>query len=416
LANFTSIYTIHTQKQYHYEKSYFTRDLPLNISVSKSRSGLQNHPGFYSDTQQPTNWLQKCEFVITKKCKILSVIQITAFCSTHDDYDSATFETPCSVASILDEFDKGRRIMVTSGTATQNMLMLVDMANNSELSSIRQTVTQIIHIIDDPLSSAKDLTNIIVTDPPLAAKLLRLANSAFYGYPKTISGIHEAIVCIGFDAVKELALNQKVCELFAQEDEGFGYSRFALWKHSVAVAICSKLIYQRQFGVHSDAAYAAGLLHDLGIIVIDQFLQFDFLIILRDAVEENNNLQNVEEAVLQFTHADIGRALAESWKFPDELSIAIGNHHQPLDVEKRYAKVATTLFVADYLIQGLHVGFSDSPHRNRIMFRQCMKRLRLKEDILKIILKDVSRELTKMEDMGWYRGAVEERQSAPRVW
>ena len=91
---------------------------------------------------------------------------------------------------------------------------LVHIVESSDIASIKKTVSEIVNVINDPESSAKQLKDIIELDPPLSAKLLRLANSAFYGYTKRITSIQEAIVFIGFDAVKDLALSQKVSQLF----------------------------------------------------------------------------------------------------------------------------------------------------------------------------------------------------------
>lgn len=287
----------------------------------------------------------------------------------------------------------------------RDLRILVELADDSQLSSIRQTVLHIVAVVDDPRSSARDLTNIIITDPTLSARLLRLANSAYYGLPRGVSSIHEAIICIGFEAVKELALTQKVCEIFAQDDEGFGYSRFALWRHSVAVALCARQLCRRMAaGPRPETAYAAGLLHDIGTLVIDQFLQFDFLVILRDAVEENNNQVNVEEMVLGFNHADVGMGLTRYWQFPEVLASAIGHHHSPTDAPELHGSLGAVLFVADDLIHGLRIGFSDTRHRDRLQFARCLRALRLTEDVLSSVVAEVQADLSRIQRLGWYRG------------
>ena len=120
--------------------------------------------------------------------------------------------------------------------ASTKVQLIVEQVNNSEISSIKQTVTQILVTINDPNSSAKNLKDIIEVDPPLTAKLIKLANSALYGFPKTMSEIQEAIVCRGFDTVRELALSQKVCVLFQNDEYIHVFTKRSLWKHSVAVA------------------------------------------------------------------------------------------------------------------------------------------------------------------------------------
>jgi HD-like signal output (HDOD) protein len=279
---------------------------------------------------------------------------------------------------------------------------IIELVNNSEISSIKQTITQILNTISDPNSSAKDLGNAIEVDPPLSAKILKLANSAFYGFLRRISDIQEAIVCIGFDAVRDLALSQKVCELFAKTDVIDGYSRISLWKHSIASAICGRLIYKSVFIEGGEHIYAAGLLHDLGIIVIDQFMQFDFINILRKINIDKSNLVNVEDSVLGYNHMDIGGAISENWNFPDELTAAIGNHHTPDRVEERFSKIVSTIFISEYITQIKNIGYDESPYKNKILFNKCLRKLKLKEKLLDSMMEEVKEEIIKMEKAGWF--------------
>ena len=279
---------------------------------------------------------------------------------------------------------------------------IIEMVNNSEISSIKQTLTRIINTVNDPESSAKDLRNIIETDPPLTAKLLKLANSAFYGYPKTINEIQEAIVCIGFETVRELALSQKVCELFKKDEEIDGYSRMSLWKHSVAVALCSKLIYRREFRERGENIYAAGLLHDIGIIILDQFMHDIFVDILEISRSENNNLATVETTALNYNHADVGKALAEDWNFPDEIVNAIAYHHEPDSVGDEYTKISSVIFTSDCLVQDYNIGFCEAPYRDKPLFQKCLKKLNIKEKAINLIVKEVQEEIIKMERAEWF--------------
>lgn len=280
---------------------------------------------------------------------------------------------------------------------------LLDQVNKSDISSIKQTVTLILNTVNDPNSSARELKHIIEIDPPLTAKLLKLANSVLYGYPKTICEIQEAIVCIGFEAVRELALSQKVCELFQKSNVINGYSRLMLWKHSVAVAMTSKMLYRRELCKKGEDAYVAGLLHDLGLIVIDQFLHDDFKQILGRALSEKNNLFEIEKEVLGFTHYDIGMALAENWGFPDEIVIAIGNHHNPNSVGNNFSVMASALYIADSVIQASRIGFSDSKYKDEVLFEENMKKLNIKEKALEFILDDVTKEIDRLEQAEWFQ-------------
>jgi len=279
---------------------------------------------------------------------------------------------------------------------------LVEIVNKSDISSIKEVIVQLISVINDPKSSAKDLKNIIERDPPLSLKLLKLANSAYHGFRKKISGIQEAIVGIGFDAVKELALNQKVCELFEKGDRFNGYSRAALWEHSFAVAFCIKLIYMREFREPGENAYAAGLLHDIGIIVEDQFLHGKFRKVLSESRKNKNNLFYAENIDLSFNHADIGKAIAENWDFPDELVMSIGYHHEPDRADDKYKKITSVLFISNYACQRNNIGYSDAPYKNESLYKKCLMKLNVQEEAINIIMKDVQEEIENMRKAGWF--------------
>lgn len=282
---------------------------------------------------------------------------------------------------------------------TEKLIKIVELVNTSEISSIKQIVTEILRLINDDESCAKDLKDLIEKDPPLCAKLLKRANSAYYGYPRTICDIQEAIVCMGFDAVRELSLNQKVCDLFARQDCLNGYSRVSLWKNSLAVAICCKMIFRRELQLRGDNIYVAGLLHNLGIIVEDQFFQEQFKQALALLVEDEKNLHFHETELMLVNHAEIGWAIAVNWNFPEELSTAIKLHHQPDLVEEEFKKFVYTVFVADYACQKEQIGYADAPHRDVTMFHKCLQELNIKEKAIEIIVEEVKIEIKKMEEM-----------------
>ncbi|MEA1997686.1 MAG: HDOD domain-containing protein, partial [Gemmatimonadota bacterium] len=273
--------------------------------------------------------------------------------------------------------DKGHRVMKKS--RYEILEEAVALVNKSELSSIKQVVTEIIRIMSDERSSAKELKEIIERDPPLCSRLLKRVNSAAYGFPRTVSDIQDAIVFIGFDVVKELALSQKVCDIFRREVSFNGYSRQSLWRHCFAVAICSKMIYRREFRQRGDNVYVAGLLHELGIIVEDQFFPEQFRQALEISGPDKNNLHIAEKLILGVDHADIGRAIAENWAFPEELSQAIGAHHEPILDSDEDNRVALTVFVADYILQREDIGYADAPCTDEILVDRCLSILNIQK-------------------------------------
>lgn len=270
------------------------------------------------------------------------------------------------------------------------------------ISSIRRVTLGILAIINDPESSARDLQRLIETDPPLCLKVLKMANSAYYAPKKRVGNIGQAIVNIGFNNVKELALTQKVCEIFSRKEDIGKYSRPSLWKHSVTIALLGKMIYRKEFAERGQDAYAAGLLHDIGIIVEDQFLHDAFLPILKRSEFEKKNLAQVELGVLGYTHADIGRALAADWNFPIALRTAIGYHHTPSEAKPLFARIVSTLFVAECLSVEHGIGYPDAPFTSPSAFQEQVVKLGLNTQGLDLIVKEVKHELAEMEKQGQF--------------
>lgn len=277
----------------------------------------------------------------------------------------------------------------------------------SDLSSIRAVLSRIIEVVNDPNSSAFDLKDAIETDPPLAARVLKRANSAYYGISRRGSGVGDiqtAVVCIGFEAVKELALSQSVCRLFRSEEEVFGYSRLALWEHSVATAIAGRLIFRREFRMPGGQAHAAGLLHDVGIIVEDQCARDLFRQALeRFAVAPARGLYAHERQVLGFSHAEVGGALAARWDFPASLVQAIGAETMPPgDCDTEADLVAATVRVASWATQRRRIGFVESPGLSEAEFAEALKRLDLGRRGLELLMDEVEAELRRMKEAGWF--------------
>ena len=279
---------------------------------------------------------------------------------------------------------------------------IVKMVNKSEISSVQNVVSGITKIINDPKSSAKDLKEIIQIDPPLTGKLLKLANSVYYSPRTQISEIQQAIIWVGYDALKELALSQKVCEIFAGNSTIEGYSKTLLWKHSVAVSLLGKMIYRKEFREKGENIYVAGLLHDIGIIVLDQFCEDEFRLILNRTKTEKKNHTKTEKEVLGFDHTEVGKAMTKDWNLPQELVEVIGCHHNPDNIAQEFVRLGSTLYVADYVCQQKGLGYSDAPIQDKELFKKCLKRLNLTSYALDLIVEDVEQELLKMEEQGLF--------------
>jgi len=280
------------------------------------------------------------------------------------------------------------------------LLLLVDESN---IASLKTSLVKIVEVIHNPESSVTELKNLIEVDPPLSTNVLRRANSALYGMRRGIASIVDAIIFVGFDAIVELTLNQKFFELFQQNgQEIHGYSRKTLWEHSIGVALCGKLLYRREFRRSGGEMYTAGLLHDIGIIVEDQFLRDELISILANMKNNESDLHSEETAVLGYCHEDIGRGLAERWDFPEELCCVMGKAERPDPEESPSSLMGDTLCLANCACQLRKIGFSEASRVDVSAYELCLNRLQIKERALEIIMDDVEGQIAQMKKDGWF--------------
>jgi putative nucleotidyltransferase with HDIG domain len=185
----------------------------------------------------------------------------------------------------------------------------------------------------------------------LTSKVLRLANSAFYGIPRTISSVNSAIVILGFNTIRSLVLSASVLKVFPQKPGLASFDRKAFWKHSFMVGIASRMvaqIYRKRKLVDMETAFSAGLLHDIGKIILEQFSNDDYVPVLKAAKEKNLPLFMVEKSILGMSHADVSGMLVDKWQMPNELKGPIVNHHSPLD-DKTCQEMASIVHYANHL-------------------------------------------------------------------
>ncbi len=196
--------------------------------------------------------------------------------------------------------------------------------------------------------SAADIGKLISRDQVLTAKILKLANSAFFGFSRKVGSLTQALVLLGFDVVKGLILTSSVFELMKDQARG-------LWRHSMGVATACGVIAAELGLEEVEEVSLGGLLHDLGKVVIRAHMPDDQESITELVEVEGMSVREAEMEVLGFDHSLVGLWLAESWKLPEKLTDPIRWHHQP--THARHApKVAAIVHLADILIRGYGYG------------------------------------------------------------
>jgi putative nucleotidyltransferase with HDIG domain len=203
-----------------------------------------------------------------------------------------------------------------------------------DIPTIPEVLARIWQLVDDPRSSAADLEKVVSMEPPLAAKVLRLVNSPYYGGRGRIQDVKTAITHLGFHTLRNLAICLSVASSLRRPGGTVSIvNHRALWQHSVATAVLARAL-AREVGLEeAEEAFTAGLLHDIGKFVISLGRPEAYAEILRRSQDAEMTLEEAEASVLGFDHAILGADFAERWHFPQRLCELILRHHQSREGE-----------------------------------------------------------------------------------
>jgi putative nucleotidyltransferase with HDIG domain len=259
-----------------------------------------------------------------------------------------------------------------------------------DLPTLPRTVLQITGLVNDPKSSAKDLARVITDDQVLTVRLLKLVNSSFYGFPQRISTVTGAIVLLGFDAIRNLLLTTSVFDLFANRNRQKRQDQERFWDHSLGCAVGAKVIgnYLRHDKI--EELFVSGLLHDIGKIVEMMFLPDEFSKIVAAVNKENILMITAENNVMGYSHAEVGKLLAEKWNLPVKLVQVIAHHHHP-DNAGSFAVEAAIVHLADIFCRALNMGYGGD---NKIppLDKLAWERLKIQPGAIETIMATTHRE------------------------
>jgi putative nucleotidyltransferase with HDIG domain len=204
-----------------------------------------------------------------------------------------------------------------------------------ELAALPQVILKLIDLTADPKVSATDVERVIQSDQGTTARVLTLANSSYYGLPRRISSVREAVVFLGFKTVRSLAMTVSAFNMFLGRSDQASLTRRDLWRHSLNTALCTKIVCSKLTKhdsnlVESQEAFTAGLLHDVGKMALDIAMSKQYAAALSEAKKANKRFHEVEADFLPYTHSLIGKTMADRWSLPEVLCDAILNHHSPM--------------------------------------------------------------------------------------
>jgi len=251
-----------------------------------------------------------------------------------------------------------------------------------EIKSFPQFVVETLRKLNDRDSSASDVALSLSRDEGLVIRTLKLANSAAYGMSRNISSVTEAIAMLGYKNISNIVLSASVYSVMDKSLQGYALDRGQLWKHSLTVAYAARYIAQRFGKSIPEEAYVGGLLHDIGKVVLNDYVRFGYGIIVKLVEEKQIPFIEAETQVLGFDHAQVGAMLVEKWGLPEAYGYAVAYHHAPDSVppEKRekFQPIADVVHTANTLCLMLGVGIGADGLQNP-MYPQVFERLGIED-------------------------------------
>ena len=224
------------------------------------------------------------------------------------------------------------------------------------LPTLPTVLTNVTKMMQNPRVSAAQVGGVIQSDVSLTSKILKLVNSAFYGFPNRISTVTHAIVILGFNAVRSTAMSVSVFDSFGGGGESEGFDRMAFWKHSIGCGASARILAKRVNFKELEEAFIAGLLHDIGLIILDQYVHDEFVKIIKIVQEKECLIREAEKEVLGgITHNDLGGWLGRKWNMAPVLVEIIESYPDPSSASDNYLLVSI-IHVADILTRALDVG------------------------------------------------------------
>ena len=290
---------------------------------------------------------------------------------------------------------------------SQNSLMdeVLAQLEKNQLSTIPTVLARILNVSRNPMSHASDLASICEIDKATSARLLKAANSVYFATENRdrVDSIKEAIVRIGFRYSEEIIMSASVASLLRSTKPLGDYTSSGLWKHSVAVAIASRIIFEARFGESYVDPFTAGLMHDVGIAVEHQFLYdkgFAEAILRRN--KKDSMLVDEERDVLGFSHEEVGEMFARRWNFPDHLVEVIGHHHDLKIKDKMGLSLAHVVRLSEYLTHVQQYGYSDFPNPYLSDLLKSKSFLGVTDAMLEEYGERLADEMHRMISLGWF--------------
>jgi HD-like signal output (HDOD) protein len=248
--------------------------------------------------------------------------------------------------------------MSTAVTTDPTTIVQQALKKVTTIATLPEVTAKIISTVEDPKSTASQLHKIVAHDPALVTRILKVVNSAFYGLPGQIASIERAIVLLGLNAVKNIAVAASLGQLFRGVKLCEGFTAKDLWTHCIGVGVAARDLAKQMKVPVADEAFLAGMIHDLGLLLMLQVNPEQLKQVCERVKTSGGDFCEVEREVIGVDHQLLGAGLAEQWKFPRSCQQVAGNHHKPADIPSDNRLLVGLVYIADTLCCQGNQGFN----------------------------------------------------------
>ena len=229
-----------------------------------------------------------------------------------------------------------------------------------KMPSLPTSVTKIMEISNDPKASPADLNQVISLDPVLMGKVMKLINSAYYGLSQEVTSLVRAIIMLGINTVKNLALSTAVLANLGKGSSERGLNMDGFWRHSLCVGVTAKLIAKKLKidPKRLEEFFMAGLLHDIGKIPLNNRLSDPYVTAMGVADRDHIPLIQAEKSGIGIHHCEVGKIILQRWRLNQEIQDAVGFHHAPLSYEGPHMNIVFAVTAANFFANTFEIGFA----------------------------------------------------------
>lgn len=247
---------------------------------------------------------------------------------------------------------------MSTATADPRQQIATAISTISSIAALPEVTAKILSTVEDPRSNAQQLHKIVSHDPALVTRILKVVNSAFYGLPGQVASIERAIVMLGLNAVKNIAVAASLGQMFRGTRLCDGFCAKDLWVHCVAVACIARDLARQAKLPFADEAFLAGMIHDIGLLVSLQVYPEKLQVVCAQAMTSARSFCEIEREVIGVDHEQLGMALCEKWSFPKSCQLVAGFHHEPALPAANARALVTLIAIADCIAAVSGQGFN----------------------------------------------------------